>query len=229
MILICLVILINDQQKRCFQRTISGITLHRAMGNIIRFVTLTSAPGSPDDIQKSWRKLQMRIKRKYGKFEYLKVKTSEGFGVIHAVFIGPYIPFNWLQNTWKEIHGAFHVNIQMVKGGEKRLAGYFVTQYMSNQWAFERYSWSWGWVYQGFVSVWKFFVYNFDDPIALWNKHLNGENIYYDWDKVIKPPPWKGAIMTLEQTFLDEGYFEGRHKSKYYENLNSKCEWLCQD
>jgi len=43
--------------------------------------------------------------------EYIATFTNEGYGVIHVVFVGTYIPFEWIQEKWKKIHCAFQVNI----------------------------------------------------------------------------------------------------------------------
>jgi hypothetical protein len=47
-----------------------------------------------------------------------------------------YIPFEWLQDNWKDIHGAFHVNVKRIGGSTKdarRLSRYLVSQYCGDQ------------------------------------------------------------------------------------------------
>jgi hypothetical protein len=47
-----------------------------------------------------------------------------------------YIPFDWLQDNWKDIHGAFHVNVKRIGGSStdsRRLARYLVSQYCGDQ------------------------------------------------------------------------------------------------
>lgn len=47
-----------------------------------------------------------------------------------------FIPFDWLQENWKDIHGAFHVNVKRIGGSSKdsrRLARYLVSQYCGDQ------------------------------------------------------------------------------------------------
>lgn len=54
-----------------------------------------------------------------------------------------YIPFDWLQETWNEIHGAFHVNIKRIRTEDKdarRLSRYIVAQYCGGQNALVRFS-----------------------------------------------------------------------------------------
>jgi len=52
--------------------------------------------------------------------------------------------------NWNEIHGAKIVDIRKVRG-EKRIARYLISNYLVNQ-TFVRMSWSWGWVFRGFVG-----------------------------------------------------------------------------
>lgn len=54
-----------------------------------------------------------------------------------------YIPFDWLQENWKDIHGAFHVNVKRIGGSSKdarRLSRYLVSQYCGDQDALVRLS-----------------------------------------------------------------------------------------
>lgn len=83
----------------------------------VYFITLTSAPGSPSDIDGSFRKLLDAIFRQYGiRPEYAKVCTTEGYGVLHVymVFEGKGMPQcrDWLKGQWERIHGAYIVGIR---------------------------------------------------------------------------------------------------------------------
>jgi hypothetical protein len=54
-----------------------------------------------------------------------------------------YIPFEWLQANWKDIHGAFHVNVKRIGGSStdaRRLSRYLVSQYCGGQDALVRLS-----------------------------------------------------------------------------------------
>lgn len=54
-----------------------------------------------------------------------------------------YIPFDWLQENWKDIHGAFHVNVKRIGSSSKdsrRLSRYLVSQYCGDQDALVRLS-----------------------------------------------------------------------------------------
>jgi len=121
-------------------------------GGELRFLTLTSSPSSPVDIQRSWRKLYMRMKRRKMISGYIKVteRNQSGLLHLHILFRGTYVAQAWLSETWKRIHGAEVVDIRKAYG-KKGAAGY-LAKYMSK--ADERYSWSWEWVYRGFAGVW---------------------------------------------------------------------------
>ena len=124
----------------------------RRVGADLRFLTLTSSPVSPRPVQKSLQILVKRIRRLFGKFEYSLVRTSEGYGVLHLLCRGCFIPWRWLKDAWAEIHKAFGVWITLVedrKGGIVGIARYLVAQYMSNQSMFVRGSASRHWIFVG--------------------------------------------------------------------------------
>lgn len=135
--------------KRCFHRVMSGIE----KGGSLRFLTLTSSPSSPLDIQRSWRKLYMRMSRRGMISGYIKVTetTRSGLLHLHILFRGSFVAQTWLSAAWMKVHGAEVVDIRKAYG--KRGAAGYLAKYMSK--AGERYSWSWGWVYRGFAGVWQ--------------------------------------------------------------------------
>lgn len=135
--------------KRCFHRVMSGIE----RGGQLRFLTLTSSPESPTDIQRSWRKLAARMQRRRMLAGYIKVTelTRSGLLHLHVLFRGSYVEQAWLSRVWLEIHRAPVVDIRKAFG-TTGAAGY-LAKYMSK--AGERYSWSWSWVYKGFAGIWQ--------------------------------------------------------------------------
>lgn len=145
---------LKRQRGRIYHRLLSGIYFNRV--HRLRFMTVTSSPSSPD-MRSSWKELVKRIRRTYNEFEYFVVFTDEGHGVAHVVFLGTYIPFEWLQEQWKEIHNAFHVNIKEVRRvyNSSGLAGYFLNQYIANQNAVRHIQQSRGWVYPGYMNDWS--------------------------------------------------------------------------
>lgn len=113
------------------------------------WVTLTSAPDSPKDrLRKDFQTLRKRAMRYFGydPIQYVCVDTIEGHGVLHMIWAWRdpdpkkkasfFIPFEWLQEQWKDIHGAFHVNVKRIRPGNasaKRLSRYIVAQYCGGQ------------------------------------------------------------------------------------------------
>lgn len=129
-------------------------------------MTLTSSPISKwRQINPHFQVLRKRIDRKFGNIEYIKFRTNEGYGVLHILYLGPYIPQKWLSQNWKEIHGAKIVDIREIKG-EKRIARYLISNYLVNQ-TFVRMSWFSGWVCKGFVGIWKKFVKRYGYPLCI--------------------------------------------------------------
>jgi hypothetical protein len=180
----------TPKQKRAYHRLLSGIKRGEAFGERIRFMTLTSAPGSERKrLNKDFAILVKRIRRRFGRFEYWKIRTNEGHGVIHVVFKGPYLPQRWLSDQWLEIHGAPIVDIRQFRFGSRRLARYLVGNYLCKQ-TFERMSWSWNWVFWGFVSVWRKLIEELGYPKAL---------EYWNWILSLKDPP---PLLKTRQTLL---------------------------
>ena len=168
--------IVSRQRKRLYHRLSTAFYYNRH--KTIRFITLTSSPSS-GEMKKDFKKLYERLRRacpidfidylsgkdlfKYKKmleplkFEYLAVFTSEGFGVVHLIYVGDYIPFKYLQDLWIDCHKAYGVNIKQVKdvynaGG---LAGYVLSQYCRGQDALRTYRYSKPFLPKNYEKVWK--------------------------------------------------------------------------
>jgi len=192
---------LTAKSRRCYHRVMSGLE----RGGSIRFLTLTSSPDAPKDIQRSWRALYMRMKRRGLITGYIKVpeKTKAGKLHLHILFRGSYIAQALLSKWWQEIHHSKIVDIRSFRpsGGKKRTAGY-MAKYMSKENA-GRYSWSWGWVWRGFCKDWTYWkrfwrryferqgTVPFRHCLLGWQFWLHGvlevnrENLYETL-----PPPW---------------------------------------
>lgn len=172
------------KSKRCFHRVMSGIT----RGGTLRFLTLTSSNSAPEDIQRSWRALQMRMVRRGLLKGYIKVpeQSEDGRKHLHVLFRGSYIEQAMIKAWWYQIHQSSIVDIRLVKtyGNNKAIASY-MAKYMSKELA-GRYSWSWGWVWRGFCKDWSLYkkwwwrcVYaegknTFSNCLVGWNMWLKG-------------------------------------------------------
>ncbi|MBA7703167.1 hypothetical protein ES703_111949 [subsurface metagenome] len=166
----------SPKARRWYQRLLSGITHHQANRRVLRVITLTSASRTLD-VNDSWQVLLKRIRRRWRSgFEYWKLRTSEGSGVLHIVYSGPWIPQSWLSRSWKDIHASPVVYIQKLRYRRKRLIGYLMTHYLpahDDGRLYTRMSWSWGWVFRGFVGAWRWFWKRGPtryDAINEWNK-----------------------------------------------------------
>ena len=176
------------RRKRAYQRIKSGLTV----GGCLRFITLTSSPDSdPARLGRDFSNLVKRLRRRYGKFEYVAEKVlDEGHGVIHVIARGVYIPQRQLSEDWKSLRNAPIVDIRAITRSPDRVGNYIISQYISDQEGKTRLSWSWGWVYRGFCRVWSLYKKQFRScAVSLWILHLRAfKNSLHEWGG--KPPPW---------------------------------------
>lgn len=133
----------------------------------------------------------MRLKRRGLMQDYLRVieMKSTSRDHIHVIYRGKYIPQEYLSQLWNKIHQSPIVDIRSIrpwKTDRQRVASY-LAKYMSKE-LWRRYSWSWGWVYKGFVKVWQkalrlFRHFQFLHPenksfhrfLGFWRDHLHGK------------------------------------------------------
>ena len=87
-------------------------------------------------------------------FEYFKVQTNEGNGVLHIVYKGQYLPYNYVVDNWQDIHNSWNVNIKKIGNNRAdggRASSYIVSQYVSSQnSSYVRSSQSWKWLFRGY-------------------------------------------------------------------------------
>jgi len=145
----------DRKQKRAYHKALTLLRHFSVCGHQVFFVTLTGSPQS-DAKQLSYHheRLKLSAIRKLGLpgLEHFKVITSEGHGVIHALWAIPpaqkgfrdsavFIPQKWLSEEWLRIHGAKIVDIRrvnMANHSRRRLSRYIVSQYCSGQSGFVR-------------------------------------------------------------------------------------------
>ena len=136
------------KQRGIRQAVIDRLRYWQGNGHVVRWVTLTSSPASGGRLRADFQALKKRIEHRFGyQFEYACVDTREGHGVLHMLWAlrgdSFFVPFRWLQETWKELHGAWHVNIKDVGRGDsdaRRLSRYIVAQYCGGQVGLVRFS-----------------------------------------------------------------------------------------
>ncbi|MBA7664711.1 hypothetical protein ES703_72774 [subsurface metagenome] len=134
----------------------------------------------------------MRLRRRGILTDYIRVieYTKSGFEHVHLIYRGRFLPQPVLSNLWLEIHQAPIVDIRSVKASRHHLRGAAaeLAKYMAKE-GCRRYSWSWGWVYKGFVATWKaaktfYWKIAHYDPghcsflnfLSLWHIHLKSRS-----------------------------------------------------
>jgi len=151
------------KQSRCFQRCLSGLLRASFANQRCSFLTLTSGVGFDVSLLADcFQALRKRVEHAFGfLMQYLMVRTSEGNGVLHVIFVAPeFLPKRWISAAWLDItHGVSRIiRIFEVRLGRKadckRMARY-MTQYVAGQVSFERFSYSWSWIFKGAVRVWR--------------------------------------------------------------------------
>lgn len=109
----------DKKRKRIYGRLISAGSWLYARSTSLFFLTLTTKGGVQLDVERSFKILVQRIKRLYGGFEYIRIKTEEGYGVLHILFWGPYLEVNLLRYWWGEIHSG-SVQLRLVEVSQER-------------------------------------------------------------------------------------------------------------
>jgi len=161
----------RKRSRRMFHRVMSGLE----KPGRIRLLTLTSSAEAPDDFQKSFRKLRMRLLRRRLLVDYIRCPeyTKNGGRHEHILFRGSYLEQAEISRLWAEIHNSPIVDVRQVRKTARAMAHYMAS-YMAKSPA-GRYAYSWGWVWQGFVKSWLFLKrlgYNyglpFEDVLKKW-------------------------------------------------------------
>ena len=162
-------------QRRLYHRVMSGFEMAKRDNDYLRVLTLTSSPDS-GNFHRDFEVLKKRIRRKYGRFEYVAVRelTKSGLEHLHLAYRGHFMSQSWLSDTWKEIHNSEIVWIAKLYTWKlaKHLARYFIKE------GFGRYWTSWKWVYKGFVRDWKRLVHEKgNDALNYWYQYLRTRNV----------------------------------------------------
>lgn len=202
-------------RKKIFMRVLNGFKVGEFKAEMVRFVTLTTSSTtaealSTDEVfellQINKRRLIENIRRhKKSKTrftpgfgfidnwdgfnpDYIDVYTDEGNGVIHILYRGGRIPFNWLMCHWNELHGSHIVHIRSTYGDAKGSARYVSSQYLSSQ-RCERvkYHCSYNWIYTGFMKDWT----KLKSRLRVWCSRNDRwseyrENLFDSWDGWLK-------------------------------------------
>lgn len=178
----------TKKQKRHYSRIKSGLTRAKARGRRVIFLTLTSSEHMLfSTLRHRFEALKQRVRYYFGEFEYCKVVTNEGGGVIHLVYFAKWLTDNlyssihaWFSVNWGDLNRSpvvWNVNVWTDKG----MAAYLVNQYLSREdCSYTRIAWSWSWVCRGFVGMFKDILvkFGFDKGIVVWNGLLKRASMY---------------------------------------------------
>lgn len=112
-------------------------------------------------------------------FQYFKVRTAEGGGVLHIMFRKDYntpkIDKNWIHKNWANIwHGSWNTSIyQIPYSDSKKTSAYIIRGYVQNQ-PVLRMSYGQQWVYPGFRKslIHLIEVYGFKRALEIWKQKM---------------------------------------------------------
>ena len=180
----------SRKQKRAYHCAMSGLKRCRALGYTAFFLTLTGSPKTNHpDLRKDWDILVKRVRKLFPLFQYVKVETFEGHGVIHALYHHAFEGWKyrdihtWFSKAWSEIHSAPIVWNSVVgeKYSIKKVSAY-LCQYMSNQRGFFRRSTSLNWIFASYRKKWIALIVKYGFPQAL-----------YAWEFLLSSPVLPGG------------------------------------
>lgn len=172
-----------------------------------KFITLTVATGQWDNPRAAYdgtrravTQLAVKIRRRFGEFEYFRVleTTKKGWPHYHLIARSGYIPQSDLSDMWKELTGAHIVDIR--KPGQSKHVYSYVMKYLGKQthvpWTDRRLSWSRKFfAKEDFVKAEGLNLlgeeYRSNDPagIAMWDYEGCILESYSRDCWIIKPPP----------------------------------------
>lgn len=150
----------SRRKGRAIHRAMSGMGRHPNQWWRYVFVTLTSAPDSPD-IQRSWRRLHERMRRRGLAGRYIRVVEAaprNGMIHIHLIVESVWLDRAWLAEQWSAIHGAQRVWVTRcystgrrgwAMGVASEVAGYFAKD------SINRMSYSKYWAFPALAGHWK--------------------------------------------------------------------------
>jgi hypothetical protein len=110
-------------------------------------------------------------------FEYCRLHTSEGLGVLHIVFAGTRLPISFIRAVWVRIHDAPQIVIRHIEKDDnslRKLKNYLMKQYLYGQDGYVRYSCSEHWIYPGYRRDWERLKNKYDYHTArmIWDQAM---------------------------------------------------------
>jgi len=144
---------IDYRARRFRQRLYAGFDAHR--GETARSFVLTESDEAIDeglDIIQKFNELVRYLRRHYGEFEYGCVRHRQGDKKrinLHVVYFGSYIPQQVIEDWWWKNYASHRS--KMGKVNNVKGQAWYLSKYLSGE-DFERYHFSKGWVFPGWIS-----------------------------------------------------------------------------
>lgn len=132
------------------------------------------------------------------KFDYCRLHTSEGLGVLHIVFAGTRLPISYIRSVWTRIHNAPQIVIRHIERDDdavRKLKNYLMKQYLYGQDGFVRYSCSGDWIYPSYRRDWESLKNKYDYHTA---------RTIWDQAMYLHQAPGQYALDGLPVTVLDK-------------------------
>lgn len=139
--------------RHCGERKVSHFAwrcMDAAPNRLVTLTISTSLWESPraayDGTKRMVTQLAVRLRRKFGEFEYFKVLevTKKGWPHYHLIVRSEYIPQRRISGVWAELTGATIVDVRQLK--KQNDVYFYVMKYLTKQkyipWTNRRVSWS---------------------------------------------------------------------------------------
>jgi len=153
---------VDYRGRRFRQRFYTGFDAHS--GEIARWFVLTE---SDEAIAKGLKVIQKfnelvrYLRRRYGLFEYCCVRHRQGDKRrinLHIVYFGPYIPQQVIEDSWWKNYASQRSKMGKVYNVKRQ--AWYLSKYLSGE-DFERYYFSKGWVFPGWIGFSQWFKKEF--------------------------------------------------------------------
>jgi len=144
------------------QRFYTGFDAHS--GEVARWFVLTEsdeAIAKGLDVIQKFNELVRYLRRHYGRFEYCSVRHRQGAKKrinLHVVYFGSYIPQQVIEDWWWKNYSSHRSKMGVVRNVKRQ--AWYLSKYLSKE-DFERYCFSGGWVFPGWIGFSQWFKREF--------------------------------------------------------------------
>jgi len=153
---------IDYRGRRFRQRLYTGFDAHS--GEMPRWFVLTEsdeAIAEGLDVVQKFNELVRYLRRHYGSFEYCCVRHRQGDKKrinLHVVYFGSYIPQQVIEAWWWRNYASHRSKMGVVRKVKRQV--WYLSKYLSKE-DFERYYFSGGWVFPGWIGFSQWFKEEF--------------------------------------------------------------------